>query len=111
VSYLLDTNTVSELTKEKPDPAVVEWIRYYHRDCFLSAVAIGGTYRLFKVPEVWLWRRNKLEVFVLNAAGTYDAARTSRLLPGLDIALVERCVAMTSWQQARRAFRAAISGK
>jgi len=41
VSYLLDTNTVSELGKETPDPNVVAWVRGNHRDCFLSAVTIG----------------------------------------------------------------------
>jgi hypothetical protein len=32
------------------------------------------------------------------------------LLPDLDIALLERCVAIRSWQQARRAFRAGFGG-
>jgi len=41
VSYLLDTNTVSELTREAPNPNVVVWIRLNHRDCFLSAITIG----------------------------------------------------------------------
>ena len=41
MNYLLDTNTVSELTKEKPEPNVVAWVRRNHRDCFLSAVTIG----------------------------------------------------------------------
>ncbi len=41
MSYLLDTNTVSELSKERPDPNLVAWLRLHHRDCFLSAVTIG----------------------------------------------------------------------
>jgi predicted nucleic acid-binding protein len=41
VSYLLDTNTVSELTKEKPNPAVVTWLRQNQNDCFVSVVTIG----------------------------------------------------------------------
>ena len=41
MSYLLDTNTVSELTRQAPDPNVVVWIRLNHRDCFLSAITIG----------------------------------------------------------------------
>ena len=41
MNYLLDTNTVSELTKENPDPKVVNWIRTNHRNSFLSAVTIG----------------------------------------------------------------------
>jgi len=41
VSYLLDTNTVSELSKEQPNPNLVAWLRLNHRDCFLSAITIG----------------------------------------------------------------------
>ena len=41
MSYLLDTNTVSELTKEKPAPSVVAWIKQNHNDCFLCAVTVG----------------------------------------------------------------------
>ena len=41
MSFLLDTNTVSELSKERPDANVVAWVRANHRECFLSAVTIG----------------------------------------------------------------------
>src|SRR5207244_3372872 len=60
-------------------------------------------YRRFKVLEVWFWRRNKLEIFALGSAGTYERLQKSRLLPLLDIPLIERCLAIRSWQQARRA--------
>jgi Uma2 family endonuclease len=78
------------------------------------ALTSGGVnkleiYHRFQVPEVWLWRRNKLEVFALGSSGTYERSPNSRLLPGLDISLLERCVALHSWQQARRAFRAGLS--
>ena len=62
-------------------------------------------YRRFRVPEVWLWRRNKLEIFSLNKAGSYEPARASKLLPSLDISLLERCPGIRSWQEARRTFR------
>src|SRR5437667_6514809 len=68
-----------------------------------------GIYRRFKVPEVWFWRRNKLEIFGLGSTGTYERIRNSRLLPGLDISLLERCVAILSWQQARQTFRAGLA--
>src|SRR5437660_9081088 len=59
------------------------------------ALTSGGVnkleiYRRFKVPEVWFWRRNKLEIFVLGSSGKFELARESRLLPGLDISLLER---------------------
>src|SRR5207253_10095476 len=34
-------------------------------------------YRRFKVPEVWFWRRNKLEIHVLDSSGNYQL-RSSR---------------------------------
>ncbi len=78
------------------------------------ALSSGGikkleVYQRFAVPEVWLWRRNRLEIFVLSRSGHYEASPSSRLLPGLDLALLERCVAIRSWQRAHRTFRAAVS--
>jgi Uma2 family endonuclease len=80
------------------------------------ALTAGGLSKLeiycqFNVPEVWFWRRQALEIFVLSDDGvTYRAVSHSRLLPSLDVALLERCVAIRSWQQVRRAFRAGLSG-
>src|SRR5882724_7299619 len=48
-------------------------------------------YRRFKVPEIWLYRRNQLEIFVLNSSGRYSKVQKSRLLRSLDIPLIERC--------------------
>ncbi len=75
------------------------------------ALTSGGVdkleiYRRFAVPEVWFWRRGQLEVFALRAGGSaYEAVPKSRLLPQLDLALLQRCVGIPSWQQARRTFR------
>src|SRR5438552_15126179 len=60
------------------------------------ALTSGGVkkleiYRRFGIPEVWLWRRSKLEILGLGASGNYEPLRTSRLLPGLDIGLIEDC--------------------
>jgi Uma2 family endonuclease len=66
-------------------------------------------YRRFRVPEVWLWRRNKLEIFSLSKAGSYEAVQKSKLLPSLDNSLLERCLAISSWLEARRAFRRGLS--
>jgi Uma2 family endonuclease len=78
------------------------------------ALTSGGVnklevYRRFAVPEVWFWRRNKLEVYVLSAADQYEPSPKSRLLPDLDLSLLERCVAIPSWRQARQTFRAGLS--
>jgi Uma2 family endonuclease len=66
-------------------------------------------YRRFAVPEVWFWRRNALEIFTLRPDGSgYDAAPRSPLLPQLDVPLLERCVKMASWTEARRTFRTSL---
>ncbi|MBV8900480.1 MAG: Uma2 family endonuclease, partial [Verrucomicrobia bacterium] len=66
-------------------------------------------YRQFNVPEVWFWQRQTLEIFALRDDGSaYEPVAQSRLLPELDVALLERCVPIRSWQQARRAFRAGL---
>jgi Uma2 family endonuclease len=77
------------------------------------ALSSGGinkleVHRRFSVPEVWIWRRGKLEIFVLTDAEKYEARRKSRLLPNLNLSLLERCVAMGSWRQARQTFRAGL---
>jgi Uma2 family endonuclease len=66
-------------------------------------------YRRFKVLEVWFYRRNEIEIFALGSSGRYSKVRKSRLLRGLDIALIERCLRIHSWQQARQTFRAALA--
>jgi len=78
------------------------------------ALTSGGVnkleiYRRFKVPEVWFWRKGKIEIFALAGTGDYNQVSRSQLLPDLDIALLERCVAIRSWQKARKTFRAALA--
>jgi Uma2 family endonuclease len=75
------------------------------------ALTSGGVskleiYRRFRVAEVWFWRKNALEIFALGPdASAYERVSRSRLLPRLDVALLERCVRIASWREARRAFR------
>lgn len=69
-------------------------------------------YQRFPVPEVWIWRKARLEIFALRTDGSgYDPVETgrSRLLPDLDISLLERCVVIRSWREARHAFRAGLA--
>jgi Uma2 family endonuclease len=84
-------------------------------DLALEVVLTSGgirkleVYRRFKVPEVWFWRRGKLELFVLESSGNYRASSKSRLLPALDVVALARCAKNPSWLQARRNFRAALA--
>jgi Uma2 family endonuclease len=79
------------------------------------ALTSGGVnklelYRRFRVPEVWFWRKNAMEIFALRQDGSgYDRVIQSRLLPKLDVALLQRCVGIASWREARRAFRAGLA--
>ena len=41
MSYLVDTNVLSELAKAKPDPNVVAWLRDHEPELYLSTVTIG----------------------------------------------------------------------
>ena len=79
------------------------------------ALSSGGIkklelYQRFLVPEVWIWRSGKLEIYSLSVDGNgYElVAGRSPLLPGLDIALLERCVAISDWPEARKVFRAGL---
>ena len=67
-------------------------------------------YRRFGVGEVWFWRNEKIEAWVLRAdRSAYDLVKESVVLPGFDFALLARCLAMMPrWNEARRAFRDAL---
>ncbi len=41
MSYLVDTNVISELAKAKPDPKVVAWLRAHEPELYLSTITIG----------------------------------------------------------------------
>ncbi len=70
-----------------------------------------GIYQRFAIPEVWFRRRDHLEIFTLNPFGEYEGSPQSKLLSSLDTALLEHCVAIPSWQEARRTFRKALEVK
>jgi Uma2 family endonuclease len=69
-------------------------------------------YRRFSVPEVWIWRRQRLEIHALRADGSgYDLLTSSRQLPELPLELLVRCAAIPSWRDARLAFCEGIQKK
>jgi Uma2 family endonuclease len=45
-------------------------------------------YEGLEVPEVWLWREGKFELYRRRAEGGYDVVDRSALVPSLDFALV-----------------------
>jgi len=77
--------------------------------CLLGAIP-GARQGPSPGPRFCYWRRRTLEIFVLgDDRAAYKVVSQSQLLPSLDIALLERCVAIRSWQQARRTFRADLA--
>ena len=41
MKYLLDTNTLSELSKPEPFPSLLEWLELYESETAISAISIG----------------------------------------------------------------------
>lgn len=41
MSYLVDTNAVSELMRPTPEPSVLAWLEEHEDDSFVSAISIG----------------------------------------------------------------------
>jgi Uma2 family endonuclease len=64
-------------------------------------------YQAKGIPEVWLWRKGHLLIHHLGAGG-YVEATHSRLLPGLDAQLMDRCLAVADQYDAVRMFREAL---
>ena len=107
MSFLLDTNTVSEISKERPSSEVVAWLRLNHRDCFLSAVTIGALVKgLELLPEGKKRRRLARELRFLQEdyadrilaydelaavewGRLYAAAKKRNRLLGLEDSLIE----------------------
>jgi Uma2 family endonuclease len=70
-------------------------------------------YQALGIAEVWLWRRDRLEIHVLAQTAEpgprgYRQDTASRLLPALDTELLARHVRMPDQYDAVRAFRRAI---
>ncbi len=107
------TMTLLESTGAEPDESWCIGEEKQWPDIVLEiALTSGGLdklqiYRRFSVPEVWIWRNDKLEVHALRD-DEYVRQTASTILPGLDIALIERCVAIPRWLEARREFRAGL---
>lgn len=64
-------------------------------------------YRAKGVAEVWIWQDERLRIHCIEE-GAYGVRPHSKLLPGLDVPLLERCVTMTDQYDAVCAFRAGM---
>jgi len=61
------------------------------------------------VPELWIYKAGRIQVYRLGASG-YRRAAKSRLLPGLDLRLVARYAIEPNQTRAVKAFRARVRG-
>ena len=97
-SYCIGTN------KEVPD-IVIEII--------VSSGTIKRTelYKPKRVPEVWFWRNNKIQIFSLNAVFEYEEVNHSRFLPDLDKNLLLQFLAIPDQYDAVSQFIEFISEK
>jgi Uma2 family endonuclease len=66
-------------------------------------------YKRLEIPEVWFWEKGQLSLYTLQADG-YEEINQSRVLPGLDIELLTKCINILNHVQAVREFRNRIQG-
>ncbi len=64
-------------------------------------------YYLLGVPEVWLWEDGVLDIYHLDIQSDrhYQKSPTSKFLPDLDIAALQRCILSASPLEALKTFR------
>jgi len=76
------------------------------------AITSGGIdtleiYRRWAIPEVGVWQRDKLNIFLFKR-GRYQAAAKSLHLPALDLDLLASCASIQNGLQARKKFLAGV---
>lgn len=64
-------------------------------------------YKRLQISEIWFWQDGRLSIYALRAGG-YEEVQQSEVLPGLDIALLIRCINMPKHVDAVREFRRSI---
>jgi len=79
-------------------------------DLFIEvALSSGGIDKLdfwseVKASEVWIWQNQKLHAFVLHQ-GTYRAVKSSQVLPGVPLTLIEELAETKPHSKAIREFQ------
>jgi len=72
-------------------------------------VSSGGIDRLallhrFRIAEIWIWKNGLLCAYQWRDAG-YEEITESRVLPGIDLRLIQRCAEIRPMSAAIREFR------
>ncbi|MBN3896889.1 MAG: Uma2 family endonuclease [Nostoc sp. NOS(2021)] len=69
-------------------------------DIVIEIIVTSGTinrkelYKPKKVPEVWFWKSNEINIFGLSESGEYEEVNRSGFFPNLDPVLLLRYIAM-----------------
>lgn len=67
-------------------------------------------YRALRIPEVWLWKKDRIQVYARRDAD-YEAVAASELLPGLDLEELLRFLDRPSASRAIRDYQDALRQK
>ena len=100
-------------TSFEPDESYYLGEKKENPDLAIEVILTSGSleklekYRRFKIPEVWLWENDQLDVYALISS-EYHLVNYSQLLPDLDLDLLVRCVLMPSRLEAMNAFKAGM---
>jgi Uma2 family endonuclease len=83
-------------------------------DIVIEIIVTSGTinrkelYKPKKVPEVWFWKSNSIEIFRLSEQGEYEQVNRSGFFPDLDPALLLNYIAMSDQYDAVVEFEQVI---
>jgi Uma2 family endonuclease len=82
-------------------------------EIIVSSGSINRTelYKPKRVPEVWFWRNNKIQIFSLNAVLEYEEVNRSRFFTDLDQELLLQFLAISDQYDAVSQFIEFISDK
>jgi Uma2 family endonuclease len=68
-------------------------------------------YQKLKIEEVWFWQNEDLALYGLrDDESGYDRISRSRVLPGLDMALLTTCLNLANHPQAVKRFKQSLAG-
>ena len=90
MNYVLDTNIISEFTKPRPNPSVIDWAHDHNEEIFLNTVTLYELYYgIFCMPE------GKLKKGLLETIDAIAEECSDRIL-GLDAFGSYLCAKMRS---------------
>ncbi|MEK0195251.1 Uma2 family endonuclease [Microcoleus anatoxicus] len=93
----------------EPDESYYIGEKKEHPDLAVEVTITSGStnklakYLRLRIPEVWFWENNRLDVYGLRE-DNYEQVSRSELLPELDLELLVRCVLMPSILDSRQEF-------